>query len=75
MSRKDADQLVKDLKRFFAETDAPYSVITRGGHWHVVNANGASLCNFAGTPSDNRFRLNAITQLRRRGIVPLDWRG
>lgn len=75
MSRKDADQLVSDLRRFFAATGSRFSVERRGGHWHVVNENGSSVAAFGSTPSDHRFRANTITQLRRRGVVPPDWRG
>lgn len=74
MSQKDATRLAKDLNRFFAATKAPYSVILRGGHWHVVTESGASVGSFGTTPSDNHFRGNAITQLRRRGIIPKEWR-
>lgn len=74
MSKKDADQLRKDLIRFFAETGAPFSLERRGGHWHVVNAAGKSLARFASTPSEHRFRRNTITDLRQRGILPRDWR-
>ena len=74
MSRKDANQLVRDLNRYFADNDLSYEVILRGGHWHVVTEKGASLANFGTTPSDVRFRQNAITQLRRRGIVGEDFR-
>lgn len=74
MSSKDARQLVRDVRDYFAVAGLDYRVIERGNHWHVVNANGNSLASFGGTPSDSRFRRNAVTQLRRRGIVPSDWR-
>lgn len=75
MSQKDADQLVQDLRAHFKETGSSYTVEKRGNHWHVVTVKGASLVNFGSTPSDYRFRQNAITQLRRRGVVPPGWRG
>lgn len=74
MSRRDADQLVNDLRRHFARTGAPYQVALRGGHWHVLTERGASLASFGQSPSDHRFRRNAIAQLRRRGIVTPDFR-
>jgi len=74
MSKKDADQLVKDLRAYFKAEDLDYTVEKRGGHWHVLTAEGKSVANFGSTPGDSRFRQNAITQLRRRGIVPPGWR-
>ena len=74
MSSKDARQLVRDLRDYFNTAGLDYRVIERGNHWHVVNPSGNSLASFGSTPSDNKFRRNTITQLRRRGIVPLDWR-
>ena len=74
MSKKDADQLVRDLRRFFAETGSRYSVERRGGHWHVVTPSGASVASFGGTPSDQRFRRNTVAQLRQRGIVDRNFR-
>lgn len=74
MSKKDADRLVKDLRSHLKSAGSDYRVEKRGGHWHVVTPNGASLASFASTPSDSHFRGNTISQLRRRGIVPKDWR-
>lgn len=75
MSKKDADQLVQDLRSHFRDTGSDLAVEKRGGHWHVVNAAGKSITAFASTPSDHRFRPNAIAMLRQRGIVPPGWRG
>lgn len=75
MSKKDANQLVNDLRKYFAENDPSYTLVKRGGHWHVLNAAGHSRAAFGTTPSDSRFRHNAIARLRQRGIVPHDWRG
>jgi hypothetical protein len=74
VSKKDADLLVRDLNRYFTDTGSRYRVVMRGSHWHVVTPSGASVGSFAGTPSDSHFRGNAISQLRRRGIIPRDWR-
>jgi hypothetical protein len=74
VSKKDADQLVRDLTRYFTETSSRFSIVKRGSHWHVVTESGASVASFGSTPSDSRFRRNTVTQLRRRGIVPPEWR-
>jgi hypothetical protein len=75
LSKKDADQLVKDLRTLFAASGSDLTIEKRkDGHWHVVKPNGQSLIAFAGTPSDHRFRPNVIYRLRQRGIVPKDWR-
>jgi hypothetical protein len=74
MSKKDADQLVTALRQHLAENNSPLTVEKRGGHWHVVTENGSSIASFGSTPSDHRFKANASTLLRRRGIVPGDWR-
>jgi hypothetical protein len=74
MSRRDADQLVADLRRYFHSIGSDLTIEKRGGHWHVVRPNGQSLIGFESTPSDHRFRPNAITRLRRKGIIPPDWR-
>lgn len=73
-SKKDAEQLVRDLRRYFSEAGLDYTLVTRKGKWHVLNADGKSLASFASTPSNNRFRRNEVTWLRQRGIVPDDWR-
>jgi hypothetical protein len=73
-SKKEAEQLVRDLRRYFKSAGSPLTIEARGGHWHVVNENGKSLARFATTPSDHRFRQNTIGDLRRRGIVPPDFR-
>lgn len=74
MSKRDADQLVKELKRHFAATGSSYRIEKRGGHWHVVTEAGKSIARFGSTPSEHRFRLNTVTDLRRRGILPPGWR-
>lgn len=74
MSKRDADQLVNDLRNYFRSAQSDLTIEKRGGHWHVVRPNGQSLIGFESTPSDHRFRANAITRLRRRGIIPTDWR-
>jgi hypothetical protein len=74
LAKKDADRLARDLRHYFTEAKLPYRVILRGGHWHVVTEKGASLGSFGATPSDNHFRGNAIAQLRRRGVIPKEWR-
>jgi hypothetical protein len=74
MSSKDARQLVRDLRDYFAAHGLDYDVIQRANHWHVVTANGNSVASFGSTPSDVRFRRNAVTQLRRRGIIGDDFR-
>lgn len=74
MSKKDASQLVRDLRRYFAEVKAPYTLEVRGGHWHVVNQAGRSVASFGSTPSDNAFRRNTVAYLRQRGVIPRDWR-
>jgi hypothetical protein len=75
MSRKDADELVSDLRKHFAETGKTHTFEKRRGHWHILNENGKTLASFGSTPSDNRFRKNAVATLRQRGIIPHDWRG
>lgn len=74
MSKRDASELVRDLRRYFAETGRAFTVELRGGHWHVFRANGSSAGSFGSTPSDQRFRRNTVTQLRRRGVVGDDFR-
>jgi hypothetical protein len=74
MSKKDANQLVKDLRRYFKAEGLDYTLEIRGGHWHVVNAAGKSLVRFASTPSEHRFRQNETAALRRAGIVSGDFR-
>jgi hypothetical protein len=74
LSKKDADQLVKDLRGYFREAGLDLTIEKRGGHWHVVNPDGKSIGRFASTPSIDRFRRNTITDLRQRGILPRDWR-
>lgn len=75
MSKKDADQLVADLRRYFNTTRSDLTIEKRNdNHWHIVRPNGQSLIGFASTPSDHRFRPNAVKRLRQRGIVPRDWR-
>lgn len=73
MSRKDANQLVQDLRAYFAETKRDFTVELRGGHWHVLRANGSSAGSFGQSPSDHRFRRNTVSQLRRRGVVGDDF--
>lgn len=75
MSKKDADQLVKDLRRYFKTEGLDYTIEKRGGHWHVLSENGKSVASFGGTPGNDRFRRNTIATLRQRGILPPDWRG
>jgi hypothetical protein len=74
MSQRDATRLVRDLRRYFAANDLPFTVEMRGSHWHVLRANGSSVRNFGATPSDNHFRANAISQLRRAGVIDRDFR-
>jgi hypothetical protein len=74
MSRKDANELVKDLREHFKQDRSGTTLELRGGHWHVVNPAGKSLAAFGSTPSDSRFRRNTISRLRNRGIVPRDFR-
>lgn len=74
MSKKDADQLVAALRKHFAETGGGLTVEKRSGHWHVVTTTGQSIYSFASTPSDSRFAKNAVADMRRREIVPRDWR-
>lgn len=74
MSRRDADQLVRALRRHWRATNRDYSFDQRRGHWHVLNADGQSIYSFGGTPSDGRFRLNTIRDLRRLDVVDTDFR-
>lgn len=74
MSKRDADQLVTALRRYFRDNVLPYDVAMRGGHWHVLTERGASVASFGATPSDVKFRRNTVAQLRRRGIVSPDFR-
>lgn len=74
MSKKDADRLARDLRRYFADASLDYTVELRGGKWHVTSPAGKSLASFASTPSNNRFRQNEVAYLRQRGIIPRDWR-
>lgn len=74
MSKRDADQLVNQLRRHFRDSGSTLTIEKRGGHWHVVNAAGKSIARFASTPSDVKFRRNTVADLRRLGIVPADWR-
>jgi hypothetical protein len=74
VSKKDADQLVRDLRRYFRRAGSSYRLEVRGGHWHVVDGHGHSVYPFAGTPSDRRFRQNTVSDLRRLGVVPREWR-
>ncbi len=76
MSKRDADQLVKDLRRYFAAHGLDYTVDkAQGGHWFVFNPEGKRIsAGIESTPSDRRFRANAIARLRRRGIVGGDFR-
>jgi hypothetical protein len=74
MSKRDADQLVTELRKHFKQSGSPYTVELRSGHWHVLTESGASLASFGTTPSDSRFRRNTVSQLRRRGIVSRDFR-
>lgn len=74
MSKRDADQLVRDLRRYFADTDRDFTIERRGGHWHVLRPNGTRAYSFGSTPSDQRFRRNTVGALRRLGIVGDDFR-
>lgn len=75
VSRKDADQLKRDLEAHFKATGSDLTIEKRNdGHWHVTRPNGQSLIAFASTPSNNRFRPNTVKRLRQRGLIPRDWR-
>lgn len=71
---KDAKDLAEKLGTFLAETKSRYRVVKREGHWHVVTPEDHSVASWAGTPSDNHWRQNTVAVLRRREIVPRDWR-
>lgn len=68
MSHKaDAKRLADQLK------EEGFNVkISHGGHWEVRDADGRRVCTFAQTPSDRRWRQNALGDIRRwkrsRGI-------
>lgn len=57
-------RLVRDLKRQGAEVSR-----ARNGHLCVVNPCNGQKCQIAATPSDVRGMHNAITRLRRIGLL------
>lgn len=61
----------KDLRKLLkAIEDAGYTVqINRKGHAEVFSPDGAKITTFAGTPSDRRSTLNALSPLKRRGFT------
>lgn len=73
--KKEADRLVRDLRKFFRWTDSRYSVEkVSGGHWAILAPSGGRVMTFPSTPSDVRFRHNAVARLRQKGVVPREFR-
>lgn len=74
MSRRDAMELVRDLRQHWRDTGRDFTVELRAGHWQILRANGTRAYRFGSTPSDQRFRRNTVSDLRRLGIVAHDFR-
>jgi|HubBroStandDraft_6_1064221.scaffolds.fasta_scaffold2102973_2 hypothetical protein len=61
MSHKaDAVKLVRQLREEGFQVQ-----VTGGGHWEVRIPGGERVCTFAQTPSDRRWRQNALGDIRR----------
>lgn len=61
----------KDTKRLLAEAERQgFTVrITRNGHAQVRDANNVVVTVLSGTASDHRSFRNAVSQLRKAGLV------
>ena len=64
---KEANDLVRDIK-----ATGEYDVVSNGAHYKVVNGEGKMLSVFPKTPSDSRWRENAVHQLIKCGVFKED---
>ena len=67
--KKEIKRIVKAL-----ETQGFYVERSGKGHLKVKNERGGTVYVMPSTPSDHRSLKNTVAELRRKGILPEDWR-